>query len=86
MKPPTSAPPFPPPADHWRRCRNYRHALRGQLPAEALTNRGDREQLIHQLWQAGWTDTQIAAHTMWTSHTVERIRDRLNLAANVEAA
>lgn len=77
-----TSPPFPPPVDHWRRRRNYRNALRGQLPAEALTNRGDREQLVRQLWQAGWTDTQIAVHTRWTSHTVARIRNRLELPPN----
>ena len=71
-----------PDIDECRRHANYRHALRGQLPAEAITNRGDREQLVHTLWAAGWSDVEIATHTMWTSHTVERIRDRLELPPN----
>lgn len=74
-----------PDIDECRRHANYRHALRGQLPAEALGNRGDREQLVHTLWEAGWTDVEIAAHTRWTTHTVERIRERLHLAANDSA-
>lgn len=74
--------PAPPRIDGRRRRNDYRKALRGELPAEALTNTGDREQLIHELWTAGWTDLQVAVHTRWTSYTVARIRERLGHAAN----
>lgn len=53
----------------------------GHTPAEALPTH-DREQLIHELWKAGWTDTQIAEHTHLTTYTAARIRNRLGLAAH----
>ena len=74
--------PASPRVDQMRRRSNYRRALRGELPAEALSNTGDREQLVHELWTAGWTDVQIASHTRWSSYTVARIRERLGHVAN----
>lgn len=61
------------------RCR------RGDEPAEALLAAGMRDthdRLIRELWAAGWTDVEIAAHTRHTTYTVDRIRRRLDLTAN----
>lgn len=54
---------------------------RGDLPAEALPTE-DRERLLQQLWRAGWTDVEIAAHTRLTTYTAGRIRERLGLQAH----
>lgn len=51
----------------------------GGLPAELL-QRGDRDQLIYDLWEAGWTDAEVAVHTRLTTYTAARIRARLGLA------
>lgn len=55
--------------------------LRGHMPAEVLTTR-DREHLVHTLWKRGWTDAEIASHTLMTTYTTARIRSRLQLAAH----
>jgi hypothetical protein len=52
----------------------------GDLPAELLQP-GDRDQLIYDLWEAGWTDAEVATHTRLTTYTAARIRGRLGLAA-----
>lgn len=51
---------------------------RGDAPAEALPP-GWRDQLVYELWSAGWTDQQIADHTRMTLYTAARIRDRMGL-------
>lgn len=56
-----------------RQCRE------GRLPAEALDT-ADRAYLVHQLWELGWTDAEIATHTWMTTYTTARIRTRLKLA------
>jgi hypothetical protein len=58
----------------------YASALAGDTPADALTRR-DRHMLVRQLWEAGWSDSRIAAHTRMTLATTARIRDELGLAA-----
>lgn len=55
--------------------------LRGEMPAEVLTTE-DREHLVHTLWKRGWTDAEIASHTLMTTYTTARIRSRLKLAAH----
>lgn len=61
----------------------YRRALAGQEPAEALVT-ADRARLVAHLSGAGWALTQIAAHCRMTTYTTARIRDRL-AAAGVTA-
>jgi hypothetical protein len=61
------------PYDLWVAC------CGGLEPAETLHPR-DREDLVLALWERGWTDTQIAAHTRMTLYTTARIRGRLELA------
>lgn len=56
---------------------------RGDIPAEVLDDRADRERLISDLWLAGWTDTEMAAHTKWSTYTVARIRARIGLGPHV---
>lgn len=53
----------------------------GIEPAEALDT-ADREQLITELWAAGWADVEIAAHCRMTTYTTARIRERLELEPN----
>ncbi|MPZ66196.1 MAG: hypothetical protein GEU83_12005 [Pseudonocardiaceae bacterium] len=55
----------------------------GREPAEALPPR-DRDELIGDLWSAGWTDTEIAAHTYMSTYTTARIRQRLGLTPRKE--
>lgn len=52
----------------------------GQEPAELLDPR-ERELLLFELWQARWTDEEIAQHTRMTLYTTCRIRERLGLPA-----
>lgn len=61
----------------WHRC------CLGEFPAEALTP-GDREDLIRQLHQLGWSDVDIAIHTKQSTYTTARIRERLGLAPNIK--
>lgn len=61
----------------------YQRALAGHEPAEALTT-GERERLMQTLCGWGWTDHQIAVHTLWSTYTVTRIRERLGLTVNVQ--
>lgn len=57
----------------------WRLALLGDWPAEALST-VDRAQLVRILHGRGWTDVEIAAHTLMTTYTTGRIRARLGLA------
>lgn len=59
----------------------YRSCLLGILPAEVLDT-PEFERLIRDLWEADWTDVQIAAHTRTSTYTTGRIRERLGLAAH----
>lgn len=59
----------------------WKAACRGQLPAEALPTR-DREDLVYNLNQLGWSDAEIAEHTRMTKYTTARIRSRLGLEPN----
>lgn len=59
----------------------YRLALRGDVPAEALTQ-AERHCLVVALHARGWTDVQIAAHARMTTYTTARIRTGLDLPAN----
>lgn len=59
--------------------RRWIAACAGTLPADALPTR-DREDLVRQLHQQGWTDVEIAEHTSMTTYTTGRIRARLGLA------
>lgn len=59
----------------------YRLALRGQEPAEALVP-ADRELLVRTLVGWGWRDLRIAELTSMTTYTTARIRERLGLAAH----
>jgi hypothetical protein len=63
------------PESLWDAC------CQGVLPAELLPQR-DREDLIWQLHQLGWTDTEIAVHCRMSTYTVGRICDRLGLHPN----
>ncbi|WP_027947189.1 hypothetical protein [Amycolatopsis taiwanensis] len=66
----------------------YNACWRGELPAEVL-RAADRERLVEDLWDQGWTDVEIATHTRMTTYTTARIRTRLRLAphhAQKEAA
>lgn len=60
----------------------WRLALDGDLPADALSPL-DRRSLVLVLHGYGWTDVEIAAHTRMTTYTTARIREALNLAANM---
>lgn len=44
----------------------------------------DRDLLLAVLHARGWTDLHIAVHTLWTTYTVARIRERLGLSPNTE--
>lgn len=68
--------PHPKQLQRWRRLRAA--CWRGELPAEVLDT-ADREELIYELWLRGWTDVEIAAHTMLSTYTTARIRERLGL-------
>lgn len=56
----------------------YRQALTGSEPAEALAQ-ADRHRLVAHLHGWGWTDARIAEHTRMTAYTTARIRDHLAL-------
>lgn len=60
-----------------------RRALDGLEPAEVLPP-AERDRLMRILCGYGWTDVHIAVHTLWTTYTVVRIRERLGLIANVQ--
>jgi hypothetical protein len=64
--------------------RRLRRALAGQDPAEILPP-AERDLLVRILCDRGWTDIHIAAHTLWTTYTVGRIRERLGIKANLTA-
>jgi len=51
----------------------YRAALQGLLPAEALTTR-DRHRLVALFIDAGMSDVEIADRTRMTTYTTNRIR------------
>lgn len=74
-----------PPETYARRLAraDYRLALAGRMPGEAL-NGPWRGRLMAELVGSGWTDEQIAVHTLWTTYTVARIRTAMGLAANHE--
>ncbi len=59
----------------WKRC------WEGTEPAEALPTR-DREDLVWQMHELGWSDVQIAEHTRMSLYTTARIRNRLGLSAS----
>lgn len=59
----------------WRAC------CAGREPAESLDPR-DREDLIAELVERGWTDVEVAVLTKLTTYTVERIRQRIGLPPN----
>lgn len=61
-----------------RRLLAFRLAVTGELPADALDTH-DREQLVGELWRHGWTDREIAEHTLMSTYTTARIRTRLGL-------
>jgi hypothetical protein len=63
----------------------FRAAVNGWEPAEILTPH-DRRVLITDYVAQGHTDRQIAARTAWTDYTVARLRDELELTANVRSA
>lgn len=63
------------PTELWDAC------SRGELPAELLPQR-DREDLVWQLHELGWTDAEIATHCRMTTYTAGRILDRLGLEPN----
>lgn len=75
-----SARPTPPRPDitPMSRARLRAACWRGELPAEVL-DPAEREQLVCDLWGAGWTDAEIATHTCMTTYTAARIRERLGL-------
>lgn len=61
----------------------YQRALAGQEPAEALST-AERWRLMRTLCGWGWTDHQIAVHTLWSTYTVARIRHQLGITANAQ--
>jgi hypothetical protein len=63
----------------------YAQCLAGIEPAELLSPVA-RRALLRDLHAKGWTDVEIAAHTMWTTSVVARIRAELNLPANQPVA
>lgn len=65
----------------WR----WEAACVGEMPAEALSTR-DREDLVWQLHELGWSDVEIATHTHMTTFTTARIRARLGLAPHDQKA
>lgn len=69
------------PRSHWRK---WQRCWEGLEPAEALSTR-DREDLVWQLHERGWTDVEIAEHTRMTTYTAARIRERLGLCVRVAA-
>lgn len=56
-----------------------RRCWAGEAPAEELDT-ADREQLVTELWAAGWTDVEIAVHTRMSTYTTGRIRDRISVS------
>lgn len=54
----------------------------GATPAELLPT-SDRELLLAELSNEGWTVTQIAEHTMLSTYTTGRILERLGLEVMV---
>jgi len=63
--------------------KRLRRALAGLDPAEMLPP-AERDRLVRILCARGWTDIHIAAHTLWSTYTVGRIRDRLGIEPNRE--
>lgn len=63
----------------------WRQALNGDWPAEALST-VERAQLVRILHGRGWSDVEIAAHTLMTTYTTGRIRARLGLAPNTSVS
>lgn len=63
--------------------RRYNLALAGRMAAEALEGT-DRDRLLAALHARGWTDLHIAVHTLWSTYTVARIRDRMGLSPNTQ--
>lgn len=61
--------------------RTWQQCCAGELPAEKLSTR-DREDLITELYELGWPDSEIAEHTRLSTYTTARIRDRLGLTPN----
>lgn len=61
--------------------RRYNLALAGRMAAERLDGT-DRDRLLAVLLARGWTDIHIATHTLWTTYTVARIRERIGLPPN----
>lgn len=61
--------------------RRYNLALAGRMAAEALEGT-DRDRLLAVLHARGWTDLHIAVHTLWSTYTVARIRERMGLLPN----
>lgn len=57
----------------------YQLCWDGVLPAEVLDTK-ERGRLVSDLWGHGWTDAEIAAHTLMTTYTTARIRAQLGLA------
>lgn len=60
----------------------YRRVLAGQDPAEVLPP-AERDRLMRVLCGRGWSDVHIAVHTLWSTYTVVRLRQRLGLVADV---
>lgn len=77
-----AVPDQPPPLVRISYTRILTACWNGELPAELL-ERGDRDQLIYELWKAGWTDAEVAAHTRLSTYTSARIRERLGLSVHV---
>lgn len=59
----------------------FRLALNGEEPAEALTAH-DRRLIIARLHRRGWTDLEIAVLTRTTTYTTARIRHAIGLRPN----
>lgn len=59
----------------------YRQAKAGFLPAEALPTHL-RWRLVVDLHREGWTDVEIAEHTVMTTYTTCRIREGMGLTIN----
>lgn len=70
----------PPDTRYLTRAHLLRCCYAGTLPAEVLDPR-DREELVYDLWAAGYTDVEIATHCHMTTYTTGRIRARLGLPA-----
>lgn len=65
--------------------RLWMRACQGLEPAEALDRR-DREDLVVQLLEAGWSVPAIAEHTLMTEYTTARIAARFTISTAEVAA